>query len=180
MRKNAQSSAASSSLFRISSLMDPKNASLRPTDWSSNFGHRIPGVSRSSTCLFRRIHWFPLVTPGLFPVLAAAFAGELVDKRRFPHWGSLPPWPAPAGLRSRASGPARSFPYMPPGSHYGSALRKPSVGRRSLPITWKPLASKYRVSGSISGLTGQIRLIEQHHPCLSPAQIVDVRIPATG
>ena len=83
--KNAQSSAASSSLFRISSLMDPKNASLRPTDWSSNFGHRIPGVSRSSTCLFRRIHCFPFVTPGLFPVLAQAFPASALINVDFPH-----------------------------------------------------------------------------------------------
>ena len=145
--KNAQSSAASSSLLRISSLMDPRSASLRPTDWSSNFGHRIPGVSRSSTCLFRRIHWFPLVTPGLFPVLAAAFPAKLLINVDFPTLG-IPATMARTGrfkiprLRSRSI-----F------SLHASWITlwicfKEAFWRASIFITWKPLASKYRVQAA--------------------------------
>ena len=51
----------------------PIKASCNPVCSSSNFGQRIPGVSKSSTDLFKRIHCFPLVTPGLFPVFVQAF-----------------------------------------------------------------------------------------------------------
>ena len=80
-------SQASSSGIRISSFMDPINARRIPTCWSSNLGHRIPGVSRSSSPLFRRIHCFPLVTPGLFPVLAQAFPAKELIKVDFPTFG---------------------------------------------------------------------------------------------
>ena len=33
---------------RISSLIAPVKANLSPTLWSSNLGHKIPGVSKSS------------------------------------------------------------------------------------------------------------------------------------
>ena len=68
-------------------MIEPIKASLNPTFWSSNFGQRIPGVSRSSTCLFRRIHCFPLVTPGLLPVFAQAFPASALIKVDFPTLG---------------------------------------------------------------------------------------------
>ena len=74
------SATASSSTCRISSLMEPMSASRSPIFWSSNFGHKMPGVSNSSRFLLSRIHCFPFVTPGLFPVLAHAFpAKELIN-----------------------------------------------------------------------------------------------------
>ena len=42
----------------------------------SNFGHRIPGVSSSSTVLLSLIHCFPFVTPGLLPVFAQALPAK--------------------------------------------------------------------------------------------------------
>ena len=76
-----------SSMFKISSLMAPINASFNPTVWSSNFGHKIPGVSRSSTFLFSRIHCLPFVTPGLLPVLAHAFPAKELINVDYPTYG---------------------------------------------------------------------------------------------
>ena len=67
--------------------MEPMKARRSPTCWSSNRGHKIPGVSRSSRVLLRRIHWFPFVTPGLFPVLAQAFPAKELMKVDFPTLG---------------------------------------------------------------------------------------------
>lgn len=85
--RNRISSPPSSSVLRISSLIEPINASRSPTVWSSNFGQRIPGVSKSSTFLFKRIHCFPFVTPGLFPVLAQAFPASALINVDFPTFG---------------------------------------------------------------------------------------------
>ncbi len=54
----------------IWSFIEPTSASLTPTCSSENLGHSIPGVSNSSTFLLSLIHCLPLVTPGIFPVLA--------------------------------------------------------------------------------------------------------------
>ena len=77
--------------------MEPMNASFSPTSWSSNFGQRMPGVSRSSTFLFSRIHCFPFVTPGLFPVLAHDFHARELIKVDFPTFG-IPTTIARTGL----------------------------------------------------------------------------------
>ena len=67
--------------------MEPIIARCSPTCWFSNFGHRIPGVSRSSSCLLRRIHCFPFVTPGLFPVFAQALPAYALINVDFPTFG---------------------------------------------------------------------------------------------
>ena len=41
-----------------------------PTRSSSNFGHRMPGVSSRSMPFSTRNHWLPRVTPGLSAALA--------------------------------------------------------------------------------------------------------------
>ena len=73
-------SSASSSITRISSLIEPMKASLIPVSLSSNLGHSIPGVSRSSSSLLSLIHCLPLVTPGLLPVLAQALPAKALMK----------------------------------------------------------------------------------------------------
>ena len=67
------SSAASCSKSNIWSFIEPTIARRSPVSGSSNFGQRIPGVSRSSRVLLNLIHCFPFVTPGLLPVFAHAF-----------------------------------------------------------------------------------------------------------
>ena len=47
----------------------------------------MPGVSSSSTFLLSRIHCFPFVTPGLFPVLVQAFPARLLIKVDLPTLG---------------------------------------------------------------------------------------------
>ena len=57
----------------------------------------MPGVSRSSRFLFSRIHCFPRVTPGLFPVLALAFPAKEFMKVDLPTLG-IPTTMARSGL----------------------------------------------------------------------------------
>jgi len=52
------------------SLMLPIKNRFCATHWFSNLDHNVPGVSSSSKPSPRRIHCFPRVTPGLFPVTA--------------------------------------------------------------------------------------------------------------
>ncbi len=59
----------------------------------------MPGVSRSSTFLLRRIHCLPLVTPGLFPVLVHALPVKLFINVDFPTLG-IPATNALTGLLS--------------------------------------------------------------------------------
>ncbi len=80
-------SAAISVTDTTLSFMEPISASFRPTSWFSNFGHKIPGVSRSSSDLFSLIHCFPFVTPGLFPVFVHAFPAKELIKVDFPTLG---------------------------------------------------------------------------------------------
>ena len=74
-------------MFNNSSLIEPMNARRSPTNWSSNFGHKIPGVSNNSTFLFKRIHCFPFVTPGLLPVFAHAFPANVLMNVDLPTFG---------------------------------------------------------------------------------------------
>ena len=67
--------------------MEPMSARCRPTCWSSKRGHKIPGVSKSSKVLFKRIQWLPFVTPGLFPVFAQALPAKELIKVDFPTFG---------------------------------------------------------------------------------------------
>lgn len=96
-------------------LIEPTQASAGfPPAGSSNFGQRIPGVSRSSTFLFRRIHCFPLVTPGSFPVFAHAFPANVLINVDFPTFG-IPATIARIGRFLIPRRRSRSlFPYRPP------------------------------------------------------------------
>ena len=84
---NCGTEGVSSSITSISSLIEPIKASRMPVAWSSNLGHRIPGVSKSSSSLFSLIHCFPLVTPGLLPVLAHALPAKLLINVDLPTLG---------------------------------------------------------------------------------------------
>ncbi len=57
----------------------------------------MPGVSKSSTLLLSLIHCFPLVTPGLLPVLVHAFPAKLLINVDFPTFG-MPATMALTGL----------------------------------------------------------------------------------
>ena len=114
---------------------------ISPIRWSSNFGHRIPGVSRSSTDLFRRIHWFPLVTPGLFPVFAVLFPAMVLIRVDFPTFGT-PATMARSGRfriprflsRSRFSAQTRSIRTI---SLFRFFLLRPSMKKQSYPAALK-------------------------------------------
>ena len=72
----------------MSSLTAPVNARFSPTDWSSNFGHRMPGVSSSSKPLSTVIHCLPRVTPGRFWALADLRPATLLIKVDLPTLGT--------------------------------------------------------------------------------------------
>ena len=74
------------SLSIISSFMAPVKARLSPT-FSSNFGHKTPGVSRRWSFEWIFIHWFVFVTPGLLPVLADFVPEIEFIKVDFPEFG---------------------------------------------------------------------------------------------
>ena len=61
---------------------------MRPTSGSSNFGQRIPGVSRSCIPLERVSHCLPFVTPGLSPVRADFFPVSLLMSEDLPTLGT--------------------------------------------------------------------------------------------
>jgi len=74
-------------MLRILSLIEPIMARRIPTSWFSNLGHSIPGVSSISTFFPSLIHCFPLVTPGLLPVLALALPAKELINVDFPTLG---------------------------------------------------------------------------------------------
>ena len=63
------------------------NARFIPTVLLSNFGHKIPGVSKSSIPSFILTHCFPLVKPGLFPTAALFLPTILFINLDFPTLG---------------------------------------------------------------------------------------------
>ena len=67
----------SSVLTRLA-LTEPEIARRLPTFWSSNLGHRIPGVSHNDRWGPIGIHCWRLVTAGRFSTLAAFFLASLL------------------------------------------------------------------------------------------------------
>ena len=67
--------------------MAPVIASLNPTSGSSNFGHKTPGVSRSSKFFPMVIHCLPLVTPGLSAVRTAFMPNKRLIRDDLPTFG---------------------------------------------------------------------------------------------
>ena len=63
----------------------------------------LPGVSRSSRLLSSRIHCFPLVTPGLLPVLVQALPAKELMKVDLPTLG-IPTTMARGSQNGDASG----------------------------------------------------------------------------
>ena len=67
--------------------MAPVIVSRKPASRFSIFGHKIPGVSRSSTSLPSLIQSWCFVTPGVGPVSAAFRLESLLIKLDFPTFG---------------------------------------------------------------------------------------------
>ena len=67
--------------------MAPVAAKRNPTSGSSNFGHKIPGVSSNSRSSSKRIHCFPRVTPALSPVCATFLPTRILINVLFPTFG---------------------------------------------------------------------------------------------
>ena len=79
VRTLASSPQASSSISKISSLIDPMNARWEAVSSESNFFQSTPGISIRSKRP-TEIHCFPRVTPGLLAALARAVpAKELMN-----------------------------------------------------------------------------------------------------
>lgn len=70
-----------------SSRMAPVKAKRTPTLLSSNFGHRMPGVSRSSSVLSTGTHCFVRVTPGRSSALALLRPETLLINVDLPTFG---------------------------------------------------------------------------------------------
>ena len=85
----------------MASRTAPVKARCNPMVSSSNLGHKIPGVSSSSSPWSTVIHCFPRVTPGRSPALADFFLATLLIKVDLPTLGmpttmartGRPTWP---------------------------------------------------------------------------------------
>ena len=72
----------------MSSFTAPVKARRIPVSTSSNLGHRIPGVSSSSSPRSTVTHCFPRVTPGRSLALADFFRATLLIKVDLPTLGT--------------------------------------------------------------------------------------------
>ena len=127
---------------KMSSFMEPIIANFSPTSSSSNLGQSMPGVSRSSKSFFSLIHCFPLVTPGLSPVLAVAFPTLLFMNVDFPTFG-MPTIMALTGTKSLPLAFSLSIFSFISSEAAADTLLTPVPFTASDMITVKPFSSKY-------------------------------------
>ena len=129
-------------MSNISSFIEPIIASFSPTSSSSNFGHNIPGVSKSSKSFFSLIHCLPFVTPGLSPVFAVVFPTLLFINVDLPTFG-IPTIIALIGTNSLPLAFSLSILSFIIALAASDTLFTPVPLTASDKMTVKPLSSKY-------------------------------------